>query len=72
MSAQLFYPSLQEMDNFYDYISQLNIITGICKIIPPTNWISNSNINLEKIELDKIVCQEVYKVNPKKERNISI
>ena len=60
MNIQVFRPNQEQMDNFYNYFSNLKIETGIAKIIPPLNWSTGNNYDLQNINLDKVVNQEWY------------
>ena len=59
---QLFNPDLKDMDNFYEYLSDLEFKTGICKIIPPKDWIPSIK-NLFDISLSKYINQNWMKID---------
>lgn len=50
--------TLEDMRNFYKYVSCLEI-SGIAKIIPPKEWSPNTNYNLDNITLSEAIEQEL-------------
>lgn len=65
MSCQVFNPSLDQMKNFYAYISSLQF-NGIAKVVPPPEWKPENVTDRAEMPISKAVVQKFYSVKNKK------